>query len=86
MVCSFEHYQFLYNIIASTVPAQNGQVKKARQQEDKVEIQKELQKNVPESKESEAAPEDQSKSSEDEATANGPSAAPFTEVSLRIDE
>ncbi|XP_040466677.1 receptor-type tyrosine-protein phosphatase C isoform X2 [Falco naumanni] len=43
-VSSFEHYQFLYDTIASTYPAQNGQVKKNSQQEDKVEFCSEVEK------------------------------------------
>uniref|UniRef100_A0A8C3XEA9 Receptor-type tyrosine-protein phosphatase C n=1 Tax=Cyanoderma ruficeps TaxID=181631 RepID=A0A8C3XEA9_9PASS len=38
MVSTFEQYQFLYDTIASTYPAQNGQIKKNSQQEDKVEF------------------------------------------------
>ncbi|KFP31359.1 Receptor-type tyrosine-protein phosphatase C [Colius striatus] len=44
MVSSFEHYQFLYDTIASTYPAQNGQIKKNSQQEDKVEFCSEVGK------------------------------------------
>ncbi|XP_030349589.1 receptor-type tyrosine-protein phosphatase C isoform X4 [Strigops habroptila] len=38
VVPTFEHYQFLYDTIASSYPAQNGQIKKNSQQEDKVEF------------------------------------------------
>lgn len=39
-----EQYQFLYDIIASTYPAQNGQVKKHSNQEDKIKFENELDK------------------------------------------
>ncbi|NWT79722.1 PTPRC phosphatase, partial [Lanius ludovicianus] len=45
MVSTFEHYQFLYDTIASTYPAQNGQIKKNSQQEDKVEFCSEVGKS-----------------------------------------
>ncbi|KAM7106487.1 receptor-type tyrosine-protein phosphatase C isoform 2-T3 [Ciconia maguari] len=44
VVPTFEHYQFLYDTIASTYPAQNGQIKKNSQQEDKVEFCSEVEK------------------------------------------
>uniref|UniRef100_A0A8C5UFJ3 protein-tyrosine-phosphatase n=1 Tax=Malurus cyaneus samueli TaxID=2593467 RepID=A0A8C5UFJ3_9PASS len=44
VVSTFEHYQFLYDTIASTYPAQNGQIKKNSQQEDKVEFCSEVGK------------------------------------------
>ncbi|XP_074762857.1 receptor-type tyrosine-protein phosphatase C [Athene noctua] len=44
VVSTFEHYQFLYDTIASTYPAQNGQIKKNNQQEDKVEFCSEVEK------------------------------------------
>ncbi|XP_036681808.1 receptor-type tyrosine-protein phosphatase C isoform X3 [Balaenoptera musculus] len=44
MVPTFEQYQFLYDVIASTCPAQNGQVKKNNQQEDKIEFDNEVDK------------------------------------------
>ncbi|XP_077013450.1 receptor-type tyrosine-protein phosphatase C isoform X2 [Tamandua tetradactyla] len=44
MVSSFEQYQFLYDVIASTYPAQNGQVKKYKNQEDKIEFDNEVDK------------------------------------------
>ncbi|XP_028918753.1 receptor-type tyrosine-protein phosphatase C isoform X4 [Ornithorhynchus anatinus] len=44
MVTSFEHYQFLYDIIASIYPAQNGQVKKSSIQEEKIEFDNEVDK------------------------------------------
>jgi len=40
-----EHYQFLYDTIASTYPAQNGQIKKNSQQEDQVEFCSEVEKS-----------------------------------------
>ncbi|RMC08403.1 hypothetical protein DUI87_14647 [Hirundo rustica rustica] len=45
MVSTFEQYQFLYETIASTYPAQNGQIKKNSQQEDKVEFCSEIGKS-----------------------------------------
>ncbi|XP_060034488.1 receptor-type tyrosine-protein phosphatase C [Erinaceus europaeus] len=42
MIPSFEQYQFLYDVIASTYPAQNGQVKKGSNQQDKVEFDNEV--------------------------------------------
>ncbi|KFP08131.1 Receptor-type tyrosine-protein phosphatase C, partial [Calypte anna] len=44
MVSTFEHYQFLYDTIASTYPAQNGQIKKNSHQEDKVQFCSEVEK------------------------------------------
>ncbi|XP_045392277.1 receptor-type tyrosine-protein phosphatase C isoform X2 [Lemur catta] len=44
MVSTFEQYQFLYDVIASTYPAQNGQVKKNNSQEDKIEFDNEVDK------------------------------------------
>ncbi|NXD14368.1 PTPRC phosphatase, partial [Nothocercus nigrocapillus] len=44
MVSSFEQYQFLYDTIADTYPAQNGQIKKNSQQEVKVEFCNEVEK------------------------------------------
>ncbi|NXU54280.1 PTPRC phosphatase, partial [Turnix velox] len=48
VVSTFEHYQFLYDTIASTYPAQNGQIKKNSQQEDKIEFCSEVEKTNPE--------------------------------------
>ncbi|KFR10916.1 Receptor-type tyrosine-protein phosphatase C, partial [Opisthocomus hoazin] len=45
VVSTFEHYQFLYDTIASTYPAQNGQIKKNSQQEDQVEFCSEVEKS-----------------------------------------
>ncbi|NXK36887.1 PTPRC phosphatase, partial [Piprites chloris] len=45
MVSTFDHYQFLYDTIASTYPAQNGQIKKNSRQEDKVEFCSEVGKS-----------------------------------------
>ncbi|XP_027699199.1 receptor-type tyrosine-protein phosphatase C isoform X2 [Vombatus ursinus] len=42
MVSSFEQYQFLYDIIANTYPAQNGQVKKSSHPQDKIEFDNEV--------------------------------------------
>ncbi|XP_057584469.1 receptor-type tyrosine-protein phosphatase C isoform X2 [Hippopotamus amphibius kiboko] len=44
MIPTFEQYQFLYDVIASTYPAQNGQVKKNSHQEDKIEFDNEVDK------------------------------------------
>ncbi|XP_074241175.1 receptor-type tyrosine-protein phosphatase C isoform X2 [Saimiri boliviensis] len=44
MISTFEQYQFLYDTIASTYPAQNGQVKKNNPQEDKIEFDNEVDK------------------------------------------
>ncbi|XP_019383910.1 PREDICTED: receptor-type tyrosine-protein phosphatase C [Gavialis gangeticus] len=44
MVTSFEHYQFLYDSVATIYPPQNGQVKKNSKQEDKVEFDNEVEK------------------------------------------
>ncbi|ERE74310.1 receptor-type tyrosine-protein phosphatase C-like protein [Cricetulus griseus] len=41
MVCTYEQYQFLYDVIASTYPAQNGQVKKTNSQ-DRIEFHNEV--------------------------------------------
>ncbi|XP_036058169.1 receptor-type tyrosine-protein phosphatase C [Onychomys torridus] len=41
MVCTYEQYQFLYDVIASTYPVQNGQVKKTNSQ-DKIEFHNEV--------------------------------------------
>ncbi|CAI9179919.1 unnamed protein product [Rangifer tarandus platyrhynchus] len=47
MVPTLEQYQFLYDVIASTYPAQNGQVKKSKHPEDKVEFDNEVDKAKP---------------------------------------
>ncbi|NXG53679.1 PTPRC phosphatase, partial [Psilopogon haemacephalus] len=44
VVSTFEQYQFLYDTIASTYPAQNGQIKKNSEQKDKVEFSSEVLK------------------------------------------
>ncbi|XP_025776885.1 receptor-type tyrosine-protein phosphatase C isoform X2 [Puma concolor] len=44
MVPTFEQYQFLYDIVASAYPAQNGQIKKSNNQEDKIQFDNELDK------------------------------------------
>ncbi|XP_023370328.1 receptor-type tyrosine-protein phosphatase C isoform X1 [Otolemur garnettii] len=46
MVSVFEQYQFLYDTMASTYPAQNGQVKKNNDQEDKIEFDNEVDKGT----------------------------------------
>ncbi|POI32777.1 hypothetical protein CIB84_003471, partial [Bambusicola thoracicus] len=48
VVSSFEHYQFLYDTIARTYPAQNGQIKNIHH-EDKVEFCNEVEKKDQES-------------------------------------
>ncbi|XP_036926369.1 receptor-type tyrosine-protein phosphatase C [Sturnira hondurensis] len=42
MVSTFEQYQFLYDVIASTYPAQTRQVKKSPDREDKIEFDNEV--------------------------------------------
>ncbi|KAG8436573.1 hypothetical protein GDO86_007616 [Hymenochirus boettgeri] len=90
MVSSFEHYQFLYDTIASTMPSPNGQVKKFSHQEDKLEFQNELEENAIEVKEPEKIPgcgaDDARVNPNEENTSNGPAAVSLTEVTLRIDE
>ncbi|XP_075398024.1 receptor-type tyrosine-protein phosphatase C [Tenrec ecaudatus] len=44
MVSSFEQYEFLYDILASTYPAQNGQAQKCSNQEDKIDLDNEVDK------------------------------------------
>ncbi|XP_045154026.1 receptor-type tyrosine-protein phosphatase C [Echinops telfairi] len=44
MVSSFEQYEFLYDILASTYPAQNGQAQKCSNQEDKIDCANEVDK------------------------------------------
>uniref|UniRef100_A0A8C6JHI0 Receptor-type tyrosine-protein phosphatase C n=1 Tax=Melopsittacus undulatus TaxID=13146 RepID=A0A8C6JHI0_MELUD len=83
VVATFEHYQFLYDTIASSYPAQNGQIKKNSQQEDKVEFCNELEKTdqeTPPTPEENQASEvcDEFKAADStkgaENSANGPSA------------
>ncbi|XP_051854661.1 receptor-type tyrosine-protein phosphatase C isoform X2 [Antechinus flavipes] len=87
MVSSFEQYQFLYDIIASTYPAQNGQVKKSSHQQDKIQFDNEvdtpnqnancinssgdLNKTQEESKKSEE-PQITDSTKETESSSNGP--------------
>ncbi|XP_006892178.1 PREDICTED: receptor-type tyrosine-protein phosphatase C [Elephantulus edwardii] len=94
MVSSFEQYQFLYDIIASTYPAQNGQVKKGKNQEDKVEFDNEVDKRKQDvnsvnlldasdkteegNKEAEG-PQPKSSTEEPECSANGPSSPALTQ-------
>lgn len=90
IVSSFEQYQFLYDVMASTVPAQNGQIRLSNDQ-DKMEIENEFESKFPEV---EVAPssavipgeETLSKPRDDDTAANGPSPAAFTDVTLRIEE
>ncbi|XP_075473167.1 receptor-type tyrosine-protein phosphatase C [Ascaphus truei] len=92
MVPSYEHYQFLYDIVAGTVPAQNGQVKTSNRQGDKLEIHSELESHVPEVTEPREArhPEEDSNPGDTarqaEAASNGPAPGVFTEVTLKIEE
>ncbi|XP_056379449.1 receptor-type tyrosine-protein phosphatase C isoform X2 [Hyla sarda] len=89
MVSSFEQYEFLYDTLASTVPAQNGDIKITIHQEQKPNNQNEIKTKIPETKETviDNVTEDTPPApKEDEIVSNGPSAAAFTEVSLRIDE
>nr|XP_007987230.1 receptor-type tyrosine-protein phosphatase C isoform X3 [Chlorocebus sabaeus] len=87
MVSTFEQYQFLYDIIASTYPAQNGQVKKNNHQEDKIEFDNEVDKvkqdancvnplgateKLPEAKEQAAGSEPTSGTEGPEHSVNGP--------------
>uniref|UniRef100_A0A2K5YHK1 Receptor-type tyrosine-protein phosphatase C n=1 Tax=Mandrillus leucophaeus TaxID=9568 RepID=A0A2K5YHK1_MANLE len=87
MVSTFEQYQFLYDIIASTYPAQNGQVKKNNPQEDKIEFDNEVDKvkqdancvnplgateKLPEAKEQAAGSEPTSGTEGPEHSVNGP--------------
>lgn len=76
--------------MASTVPAQNGQIRLSNDQ-DKMEIENEFESKFPEV---EVAPssavipgeETLSKPRDDDTAANGPSPAAFTDVTLRIEE
>ncbi|XP_033056390.1 receptor-type tyrosine-protein phosphatase C isoform X4 [Trachypithecus francoisi] len=87
MISTFEQYQFLYDIIASTYPAQNGQVKKNNHQEDKIEFDNEVDKvkqdancvnplgateKLPEAKEQAAGSEPTSGTEGPEHSVNGP--------------
>ncbi|XP_069823599.1 receptor-type tyrosine-protein phosphatase C [Dendropsophus ebraccatus] len=85
MVSSFEQYEFLYNTLASTIPAQNGEVKITIHQDK----QNEIQTKTPDTIETVTANQTESnppEPKEGETVSNGPSAAVFTDVSLRIDE
>ncbi|KAG9483315.1 hypothetical protein GDO78_009310, partial [Eleutherodactylus coqui] len=84
MVSSFEQYEFLYDTLGSTVPAQNGQVKITIHQEDKHD---EMQNKTPvENQAFTTSLTEDIFPKEDETISNGPNAAMFTDVSLRIDE
>ncbi|XP_040215800.1 receptor-type tyrosine-protein phosphatase C isoform X3 [Rana temporaria] len=88
IVSSFEQYQFLYDVMASTVPVKNGQIRLSKEQ-DKMEIENELKSKFPEVAPSSAVipgEETLSKPKDDDTTANGPSPAEFTDVTLRIEE
>lgn len=74
--------------MASTVPVQNGQIRLSNEQ-DKMEIENELKSKFPEVAPSSAVipgEETLSKPKDDDTTANGPSPAEFTDVTLRIEE
>ncbi|KAM3915667.1 receptor-type tyrosine-protein phosphatase C [Leptodactylus fuscus] len=89
MVSSFEQYEFIYDALASTIPAQNGQVQITIHQQDSLEIQNEIQDKIPEQNQAVTAnsTEDTTPNTkEDETVSNGPSAAAFTDIALRIDE
>ncbi|XP_023404011.1 receptor-type tyrosine-protein phosphatase C isoform X3 [Loxodonta africana] len=94
MVSSFEQYQFLYDIIASTYPAQNGQIKKGNKQEDKVEFDNEVDKpkqdvnsisplgaadKTQEGNKEAEGPEPTSGTEEPENSANGPTNSALTQ-------
>ncbi|XP_008828618.1 receptor-type tyrosine-protein phosphatase C [Nannospalax galili] len=96
MVCTFEQYQFLYDIIASTYPAQNGQVKKSNLQEDKIEFHNEVDKvkqdancvgpagaleKIQEGSREEGAPEPPRGIEGPEHSANGPASPALTQSS-----
>ncbi|XP_030061671.1 receptor-type tyrosine-protein phosphatase C isoform X2 [Microcaecilia unicolor] len=100
MVASFEHYQFLYDTIASTVPAQNGQLKQSSHQEDTVVVENEIVKQdqladstdaanpaTSPSKDTQIAEDSNSINSrkESESSANGPLMPSSTENLLKID-
>ncbi|KAM9212076.1 receptor-type tyrosine-protein phosphatase C [Dugong dugon] len=94
MVSSFEQYQFLYDIIASIYPAQNGQIKKGNKQEDKIEFDNEVDKpkqdvnsispvdavdkTQEENKEAKGS-EPMSGTEEPESSANGPTSPALTQ-------
>ncbi|KAM9613263.1 receptor-type tyrosine-protein phosphatase C isoform 2-T4 [Trichechus inunguis] len=94
MVSSFEQYQFLYDIIASIYPAQNGQIKKGNKQEDRIEFDNEVDKpkqdvnsispvdavdkTQEENKEAKGS-EPMSGTEEPESSANGPTSPALTQ-------
>lgn len=95
MVSTFEQYHFLYDVIASTYPAQNGHVKKNPNREDNVEFDKEADRPTPEANcvspaggpaeaqaESKEEQDDPKLSRSPEGTdlaANGPQSPPLTQ-------
>ncbi|XP_008266917.3 receptor-type tyrosine-protein phosphatase C isoform X2 [Oryctolagus cuniculus] len=94
MVSTYEQYQFLYDIIASNYPAQNGQVKKSNNQDDKIQFDNEVDqakqdvncvssRGAPDTthegnKEAES-PEPTSGPEEPEHSANGPASPALTQ-------
>ncbi|KAG8556079.1 hypothetical protein GDO81_017916 [Engystomops pustulosus] len=89
MLSFYEQYEFLYDTVASTIPAQNGQVQITIHQEHDQDNQQETKNKTPEESQAATASvtEDTAPTPKvDETAPNGPSAAVFTEVSLRIDE
>ncbi|KAM6217302.1 LOW QUALITY PROTEIN: receptor-type tyrosine-protein phosphatase C [Rhynchocyon petersi] len=94
VVSSFEQYQFLYDVIASIYPAQNGQVKKGNNQEDKIEFDNEVEKTkqdmnsigpldalgkTQEGNKGAEGPQPTSSTEEPECPANGPSSPALTQ-------
>ncbi|XP_044530849.1 receptor-type tyrosine-protein phosphatase C [Gracilinanus agilis] len=94
MVSSFEQYQFLYDVIANTYPAQNGEVKKSSRQEDKIEFDNEVDipnqvANCVSSSVDLDKPQDKSRKAEEpkntdgtketESSSNGPTSTTLTE-------
>ncbi|GAB1285490.1 Receptor-type tyrosine-protein phosphatase C [Apodemus speciosus] len=95
VVCSYEQYQFLYDIIASIYPAQNGQVKKTNSQ-DKIEFHNEVDgakqdancihpagplNNAQEESREGGASEPTNVTEEPEHSANGPASPALTQSS-----
>ncbi|XP_049626741.1 receptor-type tyrosine-protein phosphatase C [Suncus etruscus] len=93
MISSFEQYQFLYDVMASLYPAQNGQVKKNNNEEDKIEFDNEVNKSqqdancvspltlpekAPENKEDEASKSTDGTKGQ-EHSANGPASPALTQ-------
>lgn len=93
MISSFEQYQFLYDVMAGLYPAQNGQVKKNNNEEDKIEFDNEVDKaqqdancvspltlpeKAPENKEDEASKSTDG-TKEPVHSANGPASPALTQ-------